>query len=719
MEASKNASEDQSDNRSSSLSELGDGLDEHDEPTPQAHTSLLLEENDSEAETERLENTPRKLLRTTTNTTMASDNLVEKTPSKLGNVFLLDTEESSPPTPLGIALDPTTGDIADRDTDMNSVSQQLSVVAGSDEGSLADIAGRKRKRSSSDSSSADDLRSEEPARKRSSTAKSDAIMDNHVEMVDVSEQADLDQGADIVEGPITRSAEQELDIEETVADAAEEAVDELAAAAKLSKPRKGKRKGKKADDSGDNNSEPIANNEGFEGAEPAEVEHDEEDGPALDEEVTKKKAAIESLSKIEKKFKIFREKWCDESLAQLSKELEMLRQPDCEHPEYLAMVQCVDERRSEKVEYERRLFHYKQKCLNTRTVAERHQLHSQYFQTVREIRERFISECNQRIYNLQRGRRQLGMDETEYAYSFPEKRSQQVQYQTAYNLEVSILSGVAKYVGFPAAPDISSARPSDIDDDLRAMKIPTRPAPPAYVRQYNRPTREDEAAAEEQFIEQTPWANPQHPAHHQSHYQGIAVAPPRTVSQNYHTPVAQRRMVDVGAPNGSASTIDMLSNTPSSAVAPGQAAQDQAHQINEADSPVLPMKRHPIYSEGNVAADERRTLIDIPGSQSQNISSLARESYSSTHHLFSPPAATHTDNGKDEHETSRGVSVGSRWSGSGMRHLTAAASPPARTQEQSVPTSVPSRNDPSKTPLSQRGGLGAVSVGSGDLLFGR
>jgi hypothetical protein len=164
-------------------------------------------------------------------------------------------------------------------------------------------------------------------------------------------------------------------------------------------------------------------------------------------------------------------RWCDESLAQLSKELEMLRQPDCIHPEYLAMVQCVNERRAEKLVYERRLFDYKQKCLNTRTVAERHQLHSQYFQTVREIRERYISECNQRIYQLQRGRRQLGVEEIDYAYYFPEKRSQQIHHQTAYNLEVSVLSGVAKYVGFPAAPDITPARPTDVDDDLRAMKV--------------------------------------------------------------------------------------------------------------------------------------------------------------------------------------------------------------------------------------------------------
>lgn len=135
------------------------------------------------------------------------------------------------------------------------------------------------------------------------------------------------------------------------------------------------------------------------------------------------------------------------------------------------MIHCIDERRAEKIDYEKRLFDYKQKSLDIKIFAERHQLFSQYFQTARDIREQFLSECNERIYQLQRGRRQLGVDETEFSYRFPEKRSQQIQQQRAYNLEVSILSGVAKYVGFPAAPEIAPARPSEIEDDLRAMKV--------------------------------------------------------------------------------------------------------------------------------------------------------------------------------------------------------------------------------------------------------
>lgn len=43
--------------------------------------------------------------------------------------------------------------------------------------------------------------------------------------------------------------------------------------------------------------------------------------------------------------------------------------------------------------------------------------------------------------------------------------------QSAYNREVSVLSGVAKHVGFPAAPEMEGARPSEVDSDMQAMGL--------------------------------------------------------------------------------------------------------------------------------------------------------------------------------------------------------------------------------------------------------
>lgn len=371
----------------------------------------------------------------------------------------------------------------------------------------------------------------------------------------------------------------------------------------------------------------------------------------------------------------------------------MLKQPNCEHPEYLAMIKCIDDRRAEKLAYERQLLHYKQNNLEAITTAERHQLHSQYFQTVRDKREDILAECNQKIFDLQRGRRQLGADEVEYMMRLPEKRSDQIRHQAAYNLEVSILSGVAKYVGFPAAPEIRPARPSEIDEDLRAMKasgrpqfpnweltlekIITRPPPaPTYVRPtYGRTSTADEAAAEEQFIERTPWANPQHPVHQQSHQQshyGVPSSAPRM--SNYHTPIGQRRMEPL---HGSASTIEANSNPPSTGGAnPGRFA--------ESESPVLQMKRPPV--------EHHQIYSEAPGSYPRNMGSLGREPYG----MSSPAGPSHMEAPPEDPP---------RWGGMRQNMIPGA--------------SLSGRPEAARVPLTQRSAIGAVSVGSGSGLFSR
>ena len=41
----------------------------------------------------------------------------------------------------------------------------------------------------------------------------------------------------------------------------------------------------------------------------------------------------------------------------------------------------------------------------------------------------------------------------------------------AYNMEVQILSGIAKYIGFPAAPEVKGAASSEMQQDLEAMGV--------------------------------------------------------------------------------------------------------------------------------------------------------------------------------------------------------------------------------------------------------
>jgi hypothetical protein len=116
----------------------------------------------------------------------------------------------------------------------------------------------------------------------------------------------VEEELEVAEERLSQLAHEEMDLEERQANIAAETVGELATVAKLTKPRKGGRRGKrKAED-------PYAFNDNFAGTEAqdgeGEEEHDEEHSAALDEEVVKKKNAIDELAKIEKKFKLFREK---------------------------------------------------------------------------------------------------------------------------------------------------------------------------------------------------------------------------------------------------------------------------------------------------------------------------------------------------------------------------------------------------------------------------
>lgn len=164
----------------------------------------------------------------------------------------------------------------------------------------------------------------------------------------------------------------------------------------------------------------------------------------------------------------------EERIAQCNQELAVLEQHMPMHPELLAMKEVIDQRRDQKVEYENNLMKFKLMTLQRESIANKAQAHSQYMQTVREVRDNYLESLNKTYYQVQRERRSCEGDVPDYMYTFTTKRSQQITHQTAYNTEVSILAGVAKYVGFPAAPEISSARSTEIDDDFRSMGVSRR-----------------------------------------------------------------------------------------------------------------------------------------------------------------------------------------------------------------------------------------------------
>jgi hypothetical protein len=185
-------------------------------------------------------------------------------------------------------------------TSGNAALDTLSFLAASEAVSL-EMAGKKRKRSTASHDAAEEP-TDEPARKRSSTAKESPLNGEHEDVVENAE-ADVEEELDNAEDRISVLAQEGEELEQRQANIAAETVTELATVAKLAKPRKGRGRGKRKLDS-------AMTVEALLDAHDAEMDadNDEEDSSSLDEEAAKKKNAIDELAKIEKKFKLFREK---------------------------------------------------------------------------------------------------------------------------------------------------------------------------------------------------------------------------------------------------------------------------------------------------------------------------------------------------------------------------------------------------------------------------
>jgi hypothetical protein len=153
----------------------------------------------------------------------------------------------------------------------------------------------------------------------------------------------------------------------------------------------------------------------------------------------------------------------------------MLKQDPPIHPEYLAMMRCIDARRDEKLRIERRLAELKREALQRCAVARRSQILSQFYQDVRGIREKKLELLGKQWYEIQHDRRGYGSNVEDYTLKYPARRSDQLKQQYAYNTEVSILSGIAKYRGFPAAPPMAPATASELEEDFKKMGVSFTP----------------------------------------------------------------------------------------------------------------------------------------------------------------------------------------------------------------------------------------------------
>lgn len=165
----------------------------------------------------------------------------------------------------------------------------------------------------------------------------------------------------------------------------------------------------------------------------------------------------------------------DERLAAANEELAILQTTEIIHPELLAMRESVDAHCEQKINYQRTFLRLKLETLQKESIATKHQVHSQYIQSVRELRDEFLDRLNKEFYQVQRERRSADGDSSHLSYLFPNSRPEQIMQQTAYNSEVSILSGIAKYIGFPAAPSVNKANQAELEEDFRSMGVGSMP----------------------------------------------------------------------------------------------------------------------------------------------------------------------------------------------------------------------------------------------------
>lgn len=187
--------------------------------------------------------------------------------------------------------------------------------------------------------------------------------------------------------------------------------------------------------------------------------------------VEKKRHAFGQLSSIEKNFAILRDRLYEERLKELNEEEALLTSENPTHPEYLAMMECIDSRRDDRLRISEIEYRFDMDALNRWAVARRAQILSQYYQSVRESREKTMDELGKQWYEIQHERRKNANPIPDYGFRFPKDKAQQKKQAIAHNKETSILAGIAQHHGFPAAPEMKPASQAEVEDDFEAMHV--------------------------------------------------------------------------------------------------------------------------------------------------------------------------------------------------------------------------------------------------------
>ncbi|RFU79517.1 hypothetical protein TARUN_2724 [Trichoderma arundinaceum] len=492
------------------------GGSDSDSALSDAASDVNSEANDTEAETLRLYDTPQIQRHRDVGIERFNDGEpFEHTPSKLRRALVNGDDDSVSGDDSHVDEDE---DDDDDNDDNESPTKAVAAIVKADEDGQRDSQERKRKRSAVTEQSDP----EQPVRKRTgsiSAANGDGDDRLAAAEDDATPAANLPSG---VQSP--------GDDDEASATNQDTPTEHEAPEVTRKTKRSGsKRKNVIADD-GDSETRAELRDELQDAAmeeepepdqpeeEEAEPEADEETDAAARnlEELEKKQAAYRDWTQIEEMFGIFRDRLYKDRLQRLEEEEQSLHAPEPTHPEYLNMKQCLDDRLDRKLQAINTEHEYRLKALERRAVAQRAQIWGQYFQAVREKREQALEGLNRQWYDVQSARRSAH-SLPDYGLLFPKDPSQRVRNAIAYNTEVSTLAGLAKYEGFPAGPELQGASTSELEADLAVMertrRMRQKPSISHIREEYQPPhlTRLDPAG--EQFVKNTPWANPNHSAH--------------------------------------------------------------------------------------------------------------------------------------------------------------------------------------------------------------
>ncbi|KAJ8115442.1 hypothetical protein ONZ43_g4666 [Nemania bipapillata] len=436
--------------------------------------------NDTEAETERLYDTPQQTTRhkDVVLNQSADATVYERTPTKLrqrAKVAARSNEHQATPLSdddISMASSPPIPPIESPEKLQPPTLDILAQVAATQEAES-----KKRKRSSFRNEAPEP---DHPPRKRTDSipAADQAVVDGDATMVEEDDPSlNLNSGEHSIDEVVdTAAGDDEPERDEPVQPVQSDHINVKKQTRSSSRKLKGTDEIVEADVPAGESVDGTAPEE--DGAHTGEDEHmevdvDEEAEAAQknEEELERKRAAFEQLSGIEKRFATFREKLYEERLEQLNKEEAMLRSNSPTHPEYLAMMQCVNARRDERIRVADRELELKIEASERWAVARRAQIHSQFFQAVRESRETILAELGQHWYDIQHERRKNANNVPEYGIRFPKSQAQRLRDALSYNREVSILSGIAKHEGMPAAPDMRGASLQEMEDDFDAINV--------------------------------------------------------------------------------------------------------------------------------------------------------------------------------------------------------------------------------------------------------